>query len=241
MSTTIVTAFYNIGGEMDEDEMYKSFLHLAWLKNPIVLYTDYKNVDRFYKISKIKHNLEIVYEPLYKNRSSITFIEDSMNTDNPENVYLKNKKIDYVNRAISKFALVDYVAWVDVDYINSMDMLPEDREWNGAFRDDINVWTKCRNDDFMNRHDMADTFNFISTRQQGLCDSIMVAPPHQWRWLSEEIKVNEKWCERRNIMTTNDILMTMVYKYFNNKDRFILRYGPPTMVDRSRTVTQSLA
>ena len=39
-----------------------------------------------------------------------------------ETSLLKNKKIDYVNRAISKFALVDYVAWVDVDYINSMEV-----------------------------------------------------------------------------------------------------------------------
>ena len=240
MSTTIVTAFYNIGGEMDEDEMYKSFLHLSWLKNPIVLYTDYKNVDKFYRISKIKHNLEIVYENLYKTRSSITHIQEFTDTDSPEAIYFKNKKIDYVNRAISKFALDHYVAWVDVDYINSIDMLPEDREWNGDFRDDINVWTKCRNDDFMNRHDMADTYNFISTRQQGLNDSIIVAPVHQWKWLREEIKVSEEWCERRNIMTTNDILMTMVYKYFNNKDRFILKYGPPAMVDRSTTVIKRL-
>ena len=247
MIPTIVTAFHDIGRDkwtdlpIKEETYIDRFKYLCMLENPVIIYTDYKYVDIMNKIKLIfKRDLEIVYENLYDNRYPITYIEEMMDTDKPEYIHLKNKKTEYVRRAISKYALEGHVAWVNCGLVRSKDQLPTDMIWDGDFRNYINVWTQCKNDDFMNRHDMADTYNFISTKQQGIDDSIIVAPVDMWAWLEEQNDMNREWCRRRNIMTTNDIILTMSYKYFNNKDKFIMRYGQPALVDTMRTDTERL-
>lgn len=247
MIPTIVTAFHDIGRDewfdnpIKTETYIKRFKYLCALENPIIIYTDYKFVDIMNRIKLLRRqDLEIVYENLYDNINVLTHIEDMMDTDKPEYIYLKNKKIDYVRRSIVKFGLDGYVGWVNCGLIRSMEQLPKNKIWDGDFRDCVNVWTQCKNDDFMNRHDMANTYNFISTKQQGIDDSIIVAPVDMWDWLEEQNDMNREWCRRRDIMTTNDIILTMSYKYFQNKDKFIMRYGQPKLVDSLNIVTKTL-
>lgn len=247
MIPTIVTAFHDIGRDkwtelpINAETYIDRFKYLCMLENPVIIYTDYKYVDIMNKIKLIfKRDLEIVYENLYDNRYPITYIEEMMDTDKPEYIHLKNKKTDYVMRAITKFGLNGHVAWVNCGLVRSKDQLPTDMIWDGDFRNYINVWTQCQNDNFMNRHDMGVTYNFINTKQQGIDDSIIVAPVDMWDWLEEQNDMNREWCRRRNIMTTTDIILTMSYKYFNNKNNFIMRYGRPGLVDTIRTDTERL-
>ncbi len=243
MIPTIVTAFHDIGRDkwtdtpINQETYINRFKYLCMLENPVIIYTDYKFADVMNKIKLImKRDLEIVYENLYDNRYAIDIIED----EHPEYIYIKNKKAEYVRRAISKFALDGHVAWVNCGLIRSKDQLPVDKVWDGDFRDCINVWTQRQNDDFMNRHNMGGTFNFISMKQKGIDDSIVVAPADMWDWIEEQNEMNREWCRRRDITTTEDIILTMTYKYMFNKDKFIMRYGKPALVDSVNIVTKTL-
>ena len=243
MRPTIVTALYDIGRDkwtntpINQETYINRFKYLCKLENPVIIYTEFKYADIMNKIKLImKRDLEIVYENLYDNRYVIDTIED----EHPEYIYLKNKKSDYVRRAISKYALDGHVAWVDCGLVRSRDELPENNIWEGDFRDCVNVWTQRQNDDFMDRHNMGDTFNFISMKQKGIDDSIVVAPAYMWYWLEEQNEINRKWCRDRDIITTEDVILTMTYKYMFNKNDFILRYGKPSLVDDLQTVTSPL-
>lgn len=173
MSITIVTAFFDIGrGDWSQekghpsylqrstDKYFKYFANLAQLSNPMVIFTDKKNIQKIKDIRGKKPTTIIEIDikekfATYKNR-----IEDIQKSEkfrnkipegqlkNPEYwsadyVLVTNLKAYFVKKAIQhQDVTTPLVAWVDFGYCRNIEIFNGITEWDYPFSlDKVHLFT----------------------------------------------------------------------------------------------------
>lgn len=229
---SIVTAFVDIGRDKwtgikngqqipqfikrDVDTYFERFERLAKLKNPIVVFTESKFVER---IQSIREDIVVIdvadifqdhahvinrIKSIQESSSFIRFVDRKYAPEywSPEYVLINFLKSHFVNYAVEEgLCPTNTSAWIDFGYVRDDTFCPEGMEWKFNTDGDINLFSNTPH-----THDMP-IFELIKHGDVVIQGCHIVAP-------------NGMWASLKNLM--NGALTTLFNVGFVDDDQTLL-------------------